>query len=478
MLDYPSILKELNALRQKIEVINKNTPFQEVEYLLGVNLFQYICITPPLKEFFEKTALYRLHFFERPDYSEKRSKIIALIPQINAAITNAVTQHTINLDDSTYSAKQHPFRDHPEEKISAPQFITLINNVANYPLKPIEPIVNYNLVHSYETNQAYVTLRHFKQCIYLQVHKPFKKISSFFDNIDSQLTLLLMTPTSAPHEFSDTAYYSLPPTVINLKQLIEQYKRLIDELNTFVFTTPRDLGVESFEYLLYLRYFLSDGQLRPSDEDEKFIGGKNSYGKARYHGLRVVEELQKYIKDLIYQEKIKSTMINVDKRLPLLQKMIYACWEDIRIEFINDDKIIISTRLGQKIESNYTALGFVNQNTKRPHIQWELLRNLAKYDGQLCSFHDEFKENTKSQKYELQRKLKKIFALKDMPFDDYKKQQGYYTRFSLKYNKNFQNVNTTTIKYEEEKEDTLGIAEAYNEQAYSVNVREKNNVDD
>lgn len=93
-------------------------------------------------------------------------------------------------------------------------------------------------------------------------------------------------------------------------------------------------------------------------------------------------------------------------------------FNNITIKFIDPEKVLISVR-GIKHEITFTDMGFENTKTKKPNIQWNLLKILADYGGEITINDPVANEKIKKQKSILGQKLQSYFSLDYDPFYPY-----------------------------------------------------------
>lgn len=111
-------------------------------------------------------------------------------------------------------------------------------------------------------------------------------------------------------------------------------------------------------------------------------------------------------------------------------------WEEIIIRFFNGNEVQISAR-NNITHTNYELMGFQNEKSKKPNVQWELLQTLSVVGGFL-----NWKNNTKLsiKERDLVKKRKQLLSetlkiyfqgVKDDPFLDYEKEGGYKIKIQL-----------------------------------------------
>lgn len=134
-------------------------------------------------------------------------------------------------------------------------------------------------------------------------------------------------------------------------------------------------------------------------------------------------------KEIIYK-KSKKTELSI----PELPEDLN--WEEITIRFLNGDDVQITAK-GKTFSSSYELMGFKDQKTKNPNLQWKFLKTLSLKDGYLN--WDNNKEldikkinRVKKQKQGLSEKLQIYFnTIKDDPFLNYKEENGYKIKMLL-----------------------------------------------
>ena len=86
-------------------------------------------------------------------------------------------------------------------------------------------------------------------------------------------------------------------------------------------------------------------------------------------------------------------------------------------------------------------MGFEDQRSKKPNVQWKFLYKLAQYSGDLTWIFTSYRKRVDSHpistpkakkwKQRLSDALKDFFQIDEDPFYDYKMQKAYKTKFSL-----------------------------------------------
>jgi hypothetical protein len=134
-------------------------------------------------------------------------------------------------------------------------------------------------------------------------------------------------------------------------------------------------------------------------------------------------------KEIIYK-KSKKTELSI----PELPEDLN--WEEITIRFLNGDEVQITAKELVR-QTNYELMGFQDQKTKNPNLQWEFLKVLSLKNGYLhWDNNNELDTKTinrvKQQKKALSDKLKIYFhTVKDDPFLKYKEEKGYKIKILL-----------------------------------------------
>jgi hypothetical protein len=111
-------------------------------------------------------------------------------------------------------------------------------------------------------------------------------------------------------------------------------------------------------------------------------------------------------------------------------------WEEIIIKFLNGDEVQITTK-NKVWQSNYELMGFKDQKTKNPNLQWKFLKALSLVNGFLNwdnnkNLTTKERNNVRKRKQELSETLEIYFhTIKGNPFFDYKKEDGYRIKIQL-----------------------------------------------
>jgi hypothetical protein len=103
-------------------------------------------------------------------------------------------------------------------------------------------------------------------------------------------------------------------------------------------------------------------------------------------------------------------------------------WEDVSIRFKDGHNIKI-TVLGESGDFDYRAMGMVDSRTEKPDVQWELLQEMAKKDGQLAWGDRGAHKSKQKQKERLAMALRTAFGIASEPFVE--EGSGWKTRFHL-----------------------------------------------
>ncbi len=111
-------------------------------------------------------------------------------------------------------------------------------------------------------------------------------------------------------------------------------------------------------------------------------------------------------------------------------------WEEIIIRFLNGGEVQITAK-GLIFQTNAESMGFQDEKSKKPNLQWALLKILSSKNGYLN--WDNNKEldiktrgRVKKQKQELSERLKVYFhSVEGDPFFDYKQEGGYKIKIQL-----------------------------------------------
>ncbi len=107
-----------------------------------------------------------------------------------------------------------------------------------------------------------------------------------------------------------------------------------------------------------------------------------------------------------------------------------ASWEDLRVKFFDGHTVKVKYKELPTKTFSYKEMGFSNDKSHKPNIQWEFLREIADHHGYLTvsNYNKRFHKNTK---YELVKVLKAFFGMEEDPFERYTKNNGYRLRFVL-----------------------------------------------
>jgi len=110
-------------------------------------------------------------------------------------------------------------------------------------------------------------------------------------------------------------------------------------------------------------------------------------------------------------------------------------WQEVFIKFINSQEVIVTIR-HSNLQSNYEMMGFQDMRRKLPNKQWNLLELLSKRHGELSwSNNADMKlrdrNSVAKQKQLLAKKLKLFFKVNEDPFNNYKSEHAYRTKFRV-----------------------------------------------
>lgn len=109
-------------------------------------------------------------------------------------------------------------------------------------------------------------------------------------------------------------------------------------------------------------------------------------------------------------------------------------WENIYIQFRNDESVTIKVS-GHTHNTSFADMGFLDNRSNKPNIQWTLLRLFAKKGGGLPVSSPEAEDKYKKQKQLLSNSLKEYFSIDYDPFKTYNKNDGYVIKINLSYPK-------------------------------------------
>ena len=82
-----------------------------------------------------------------------------------------------------------------------------------------------------------------------------------------------------------------------------------------------------------------------------------------------------------------------------------------------------------KEEITYEEMGFSDERSGNPTIQWQLLKLFAKHNGEIEATNSDARDNYKKQKQLLTQKLQQYFAIDFDPFEPY--QGAYRAKFTI-----------------------------------------------
>lgn len=128
-------------------------------------------------------------------------------------------------------------------------------------------------------------------------------------------------------------------------------------------------------------------------------------------------------------------------------------WEQITIQFIDNENIKITAPYYFKYISDYTQMGFKDKKKLCPNAQWRFLQLLSLRKGHL-SWKDltekpeaikqedieKLINQAKKRKQFLSKKLKEYFQINEDPFYDYRKKDAYEVKFNLLHQKHIQEI--------------------------------------
>jgi hypothetical protein len=110
----------------------------------------------------------------------------------------------------------------------------------------------------------------------------------------------------------------------------------------------------------------------------------------------------------------------------------HAKWESLYIKFINRHEVQVSYPNMKSRKFDYKDMGFRDGKTGRPDIKWLLLEAMAEYGGSLTKEDGWNRKFTRNAKYELNKKLRLFFGMKENPIENYTKRNGYVAIFTLR----------------------------------------------
>jgi hypothetical protein len=168
---------------------------------------------------------------------------------------------------------------------------------------------------------------------------------------------------------------------------------------------------------------------------------KPKYSKQVINFIKLIEISKKLNMDIKLTQEINTSL---PKKISILELPPGTKWENIVIQFIDNDNIKITAPDNFKYKANYTEMGFKDKKKLCPNIQWKFLHFLSLRKGYLSwkSLAEERnaikKEDieklinqAKKRKQLLSKKLKEYFQINEDPFYDYRKKNAYEVKFHL-----------------------------------------------
>lgn len=105
-------------------------------------------------------------------------------------------------------------------------------------------------------------------------------------------------------------------------------------------------------------------------------------------------------------------------------------WQDITLEFLDGHNV--SIRIGKyNIKSDYKGMGFEDERRFEPNTQWNFLKILADYNGEISWEHQHANTKIKKTKQLLADALKAYFKITEDPFYPYRKEKSYRIKMKL-----------------------------------------------
>jgi hypothetical protein len=129
--------------------------------------------------------------------------------------------------------------------------------------------------------------------------------------------------------------------------------------------------------------------------------------------------------------QIRSGIPSVKEILPL-QLPTGTTWDDIQARFVDPHNLFIEIPQHKaKLTVDYKEMGMWDKRSGRPNAQWIVLRELARYDGEISWTTPIANDSVKKQKQLLSAALKRYFGIKDDPFGIYRDEKAYRLKMRL-----------------------------------------------
>lgn len=153
--------------------------------------------------------------------------------------------------------------------------------------------------------------------------------------------------------------------------------------------------------------------------------------------LKSVENVIKHYRKLdrtgirLIENKRKS---GIRRRIRLPEKFPAppnTVWNMVKIQFVSKDSVRISV---ESIHRRYTfaEMGFKdNRKGDLPDTQWEVLRYLAKNNGELSWQKETAMPNAQKRIQEIRKRLRTFMGIKEDPFFPYRENKSYKTKFNI-----------------------------------------------
>ncbi len=92
----------------------------------------------------------------------------------------------------------------------------------------------------------------------------------------------------------------------------------------------------------------------------------------------------------------------------------------------------LEVRIGKQMHLvDFTEMGFRNNKTGKPDVQWAFLLALAKNDGRVAWGDPKADVSNKKIKQRLAGLLKTFFGISEDPFYDYRKEKAYQMKSTM-----------------------------------------------
>jgi hypothetical protein len=135
------------------------------------------------------------------------------------------------------------------------------------------------------------------------------------------------------------------------------------------------------------------------------------------------------IGDIIENHTVKKT-VKSDNSSHSYRLPSGAKWEKLTIQFLDGHVVKVSYDGLKSQKFDFKDMGFFDKKSNKPIDSWRMLEDMANSGGRLLNTKWN-KKNHRNKKYELNKKLKDFFCMKEGPIPRYTKKDGYCPLFVL-----------------------------------------------